>query len=102
MFIAQSSAAIVIDNGSGIIKGGLAGDEAPRSTFQNLVGKPKNQAIIVGGDNKECYFGQEAIDKKGVLSLSCPIEHGLIHDWQDMIKVWHHAFYAELLVECAE
>jgi actin len=42
MFIAESSAAIVIDNGSGIIKGGLAGDEAPRSTFQNLVGKPKN------------------------------------------------------------
>ena len=34
-------AAVVIDNGSGICKAGLAGDEAPRSVFASVVGRPK-------------------------------------------------------------
>lgn len=98
----ETSASIIIDNGSGIVKGGLSGDEAPRSIFPNVVGKPKNQAIVVGADNKECYLGKEAQTKKGVLKLSYPIEHGVIKDWQDMEKVWHHCFYSELLVDTAE
>lgn len=100
--LTQTTQTIVIDNGTGIIKGGLSGDEAPRSIFPNLVGKPKNEAIVVGGDNRECYIGNSVNEKKGVLSVSCPIEHGIITDWQDMIKVWHYAFFSELLVECAE
>ena len=98
----ETSASIIIDNGSGIVKGGLSGDEAPRSIFPNVVGKPKNAAIVVGADNKECYLGSEALNKKGVLKLSYPIEHGIIQDWQDMEKVWHHCFYSELLVDTAE
>lgn len=98
----ETSASIVIDNGSGIIKGGLGGDEAPRSIFPCVVGKPKNPAIVVGADNKECYLGSEALSKKGVLKLSYPINNGEIIDWQDMEKVWHHCFYSELLVDTAE
>jgi len=32
----------VIDNGSGICKAGIAGDEAPRSAFPSIVGRPKS------------------------------------------------------------
>jgi actin beta/gamma 1 len=33
-------AAIVIDNGSGIIKAGFGGDDAPRAVFTTIVGQP--------------------------------------------------------------
>ena len=35
------SASIVIDNGSGMCKAGIAGDDAPRSHFPFIVGIPK-------------------------------------------------------------
>lgn len=100
--IANTSTAIVVDNGSGTIKGGFAGDFAPRTEFQTVVGKPKNPAIIVGGDNKDNYVGEETTSKQGVLKLSYPISHGNITAWHDMIKVWHHCFYTKLLAEIAE
>jgi actin len=102
IMIGDTSTAIVVDNGAGNIKGGLAGDFAPRCLFPNVVGKPKNQAIIVGGDNKDNYVGDEAVQKAGVLKMSYPISHGQIVAWHDMVKVWHHCFYTELLAEIAE
>ena len=35
--------AVVLDNGSGMWKAGFAGDDAPRSVFPALVGRPKYQ-----------------------------------------------------------
>jgi actin-related protein len=85
--------AVVIDNGSGYCKAGLSGDDSPRTAFPTIVGKPKLPSIIVGMDQKEGYVGNDAIDKKGVLFLTKPIEHGVITGWMDMVKVWHHTFY---------
>ena len=34
-------AAIVCDNGSGMVKCGFAGDKAPRAVFPSIVGRPK-------------------------------------------------------------
>jgi len=42
--------AVVIDNGSGMCKAGFAGDDAPRSVFNTLVGRPKMPGIMVGLD----------------------------------------------------
>ena len=42
--------AVVIDNGSGKIKAGFAGDDAPRSVFENIVGRPRVPGIMVGMD----------------------------------------------------
>jgi len=47
-------------------------------------------------DQKEAYVGEEAQAKRGVLKLSYPIEHGIILDWDNMEKIWHHCFYTEL------
>jgi len=33
--------AVIIDNGSGMIKAGIAGDDAPRTYFPSIVGRPK-------------------------------------------------------------
>ena len=88
---------VVIDNGSGMCKAGLSGDDAPRSSFPSIVGRPKYENIMVGM-NKEAYVGEEAQAKKGVLKLSYPIEHGIVNNWDDMEKIWHHCFYNELRV----
>lgn len=52
--------AIVFDNGSGVSKAGFAGDDAPRSVFSTIVGRPKVPGIMVGLDQKEIYVGHEA------------------------------------------
>ena len=89
---------VIIDNGSGYCKAGLSGEDAPRTEFSTVVGKPKMPSIMVGMDQKEAYVGQEAEAKKGVLFMKKPINHGVITNWEDMIKVWHHTFYNELRV----
>ena len=43
---------VVIDNGTGSCKVGLAGEDAPRSKFNTVVGKPKMPSIMVGMDQK--------------------------------------------------
>ncbi len=89
---------VVIDNGSGCCKAGLSGEDAPRTKFSTVVGKPKMPSIMVGMDQKEAYVGDEAEAKKGVLVLKNPISHGIITNWEDMTKIWHHTYYNELRV----
>ena len=36
-------AALVVDNGSGMCKAGMAGDDAPRAVFPSIVGRPRHQ-----------------------------------------------------------
>ncbi|KAF8655367.1 hypothetical protein AX16_003064 [Volvariella volvacea WC 439] len=98
--------AIVIDNGSGMIKAGVAGQEKPSTTFPPVVGHRRYYGIVCGGIGvKDNYVGYEVRSQlPSTLTLKYPIERGIITDWNGMEKIWNHIFSSELHVvpeECS-
>merc|ERR1712094_68446 len=91
----EEKPAVVVDNGSGMMKAGCSGEDAPKVTFSSVVGYPKQKTALVGTD-KDYYIGEEAQQKRGILILKYPLEHGIVQNWEDMEKVWRHTFDNEL------
>ncbi|XP_053446262.1 beta-actin-like protein 2 isoform X2 [Nycticebus coucang] len=86
--------ALVVDNGSGMCKAGFGGDDAPRAVFPSMIGRPRHQGVMVGMGQKDCYVGDEAQSKRGILSLRYPIEHGVVTkiNREKMTQIMFEAF----------
>ena len=91
--------AIVIDNGSGMIKAGFSGDDAPRSLFPSVVGRPFMGTLMVGPKQKDYFVGDEVVQsRRAYLWESYPMKHGIITSWHDMEGIWRHTFYNQLRI----
>jgi actin beta/gamma 1 len=88
---------VVIDNGTGYMKGGFSGENAPRSVFPTFVGTPHKGKLLTD-EKAPCIIGQEALEKMGMSDVKAPIEKGIIKDWDDMEIIWHHMLYNELRI----
>jgi len=95
--------ALVVDNGSGQMKAGYAGDDAPNAVFPAVVGTQKMQGTaMIGIDTQEHYIGEEAQVRRGVLILTYPISAGFVTDWAKMTQVWTYLYYQEMRVDPAD
>ncbi|EAN84193.1 putative actin 2 [Trypanosoma cruzi] len=83
--------AVVLDNGSGNIKCGFAGEEIPRCVFPSVTGVSMNTRSSGSSSSQRVYVGDEALQEKG-LRYFYPMEHGIVSDWDQMERVWRHAY----------
>jgi actin len=108
----MTNQAVIIDNGSGFVKAGFAGDDTPRVVFPSIVGKrlnPVSAGPIVGkrlepvraGQNT--YVGDQAqsMSRRGIITISHPRENGIVTNWDDMEEIWRHTFHNELRIDPA-
>ncbi|XP_061457909.1 uncharacterized protein LOC133372838 [Rhineura floridana] len=94
--------AVIIDNGSGVCKAGISGEQAPRTVVATVVGYPKSQAIMFGPVQRESYVGKGAQAKRGILSFKYPVEHGIVTSWDDMEKIWRYIYRHGLRIRARE
>ncbi|KAG6462127.1 alpha-centractin [Manduca sexta] len=93
---------VVIDNGSGVIKAGFAGDQIPKCRFPNYIGRPKHVRVMAGALEGELFVGPRAEEHRGLLSIKYPMEHGIVTDWNDMEKVWNYIYSKDQLSTFSE
>ncbi|GLD94208.1 hypothetical protein PINS_up002819 [Pythium insidiosum] len=98
--------AIVIDNGSGVVKVGFSGEDTPRSVFPACTGKVKNpewfaaQAPNLKADlrDRETFVGYECQQYRDFLEIANPINRGIVEDWDALERMWEFIFAHELRV----
>ena len=84
---------IVLDNGSGTIRAGFAGDDVPKCVFPSFVGRPKHTRVLAGALEGDVFIGQKAATElRGLLKINYPLEHGIVTDWEDMDKIWSYVY----------
>ncbi|AET40004.1 actin-related protein 2 Ecym_5237 [Eremothecium cymbalariae DBVPG len=92
---------IVLDQGTGFVKIGRAGENFPDYTFPSIVGRP----ILRAGERsnistplKDIMIGDEASNVRSYLQISYPMENGIIKNWADMEQLWDYAFYDQMKI----
>eukprot|EP01060_Flectonema_neradi_P008994 TRINITY_DN16437_c0_g1_i3.p1 TRINITY_DN16437_c0_g1~~TRINITY_DN16437_c0_g1_i3.p1 ORF type:complete len:421 (+),score=84.82 TRINITY_DN16437_c0_g1_i3:68-1330(+) len=81
-------AAVVVDLGSGSIKVGFSGDDAPRQTVPCIEGKPvKGEKKGINKDMKDTYVCSHAYKLREKLQITSPIKKGLVQEWGDPLGV---------------
>ena len=90
------NAPIVLDNGSGTIRAGFAGEDLPKCYFPSFVGRPKHLRVLAGALEGDVFVGKRAEELRGLLKIRYPLEHGIVTDWDDMERIWQFVYQEEL------
>lgn len=90
---------LVLDQGTGFVKIGRAGENFPDYTFPSIVGRPilrAEERANISTPLKDIMIGEEASDVRSYLQISYPMENGIIKNWTDMELLWDYAFYNKM------
>jgi len=94
---------IVLDNGTGFTKLGYAGNSEPLYTFPTAYADQESVSRKPGLlDDLDFYVGYEAQDRIGTHTVTYPMRHGIIEDWDKMERLWQHCIYKYLRCEPQE
>lgn len=89
----SDSPPVVIDNGTGICKAGLAGSDKPKVVFRSCIGRAKHVRVMGGGAlDGGVFIGSKAQEHRGALNISYPMENGIVNNWNDMEKIWSYVY----------
>ena len=97
----QATIPIVIDNGTGFVKCGFAGDNLPKAMFPSMIGRPllRSEEKVDGVEIQDVMFGEEAAKVRQNLQITYPLENGIIKSWTDMELLWDYTFKKQLKVD---
>ena len=119
----ESSAVIVLDNGSGYLKAGYSNQTSPDICIPALVGreilrygekidlnkiketKKKSEQkklikqMIKERHLKEIMIGDEIVGFRSLLDLSHPVTEGIITDEEDLFKLWDYTLTQKMGIE---
>ncbi len=73
------NAPIVLDNGSGTIRAGFAGQDLPKCYFPSFVGRPKHVRALAGALEGDIFIGPRAQELRGLLKINYPLEQYNTH-----------------------
>ncbi|XP_074034671.1 actin-5 [Leptinotarsa decemlineata] len=90
--------ALVFDCGSGTIKAGFSGNDAPHVVIPTIIGYSGHEELGANMGQKISYIGNEAQSRRGELVIKHPIEHGIIMNLDDMEEIWYHIYYNKLRI----
>lgn len=79
-------------SGSRITKAGFVGESLPRVIHPTVIGYPKSDQVMHDERLDPFYLGSVALEKRGVLRLSFPIENGSVLRWEELIEIWRETF----------
>ncbi|KZW02451.1 actin-like ATPase domain-containing protein [Exidia glandulosa HHB12029] len=79
---------VVIDNGSGTITAGFAGQDHPRCFFLSLYAAGRHTRVLTDALEGDVFIGRRAPECAGPLKTRYAMEHGVVKDWDDMEPIW--------------
>ena len=96
--------AVVVDVGTLTTRAGVAGASCKVfptplvsgtwARMARIVGRARHQQLLLL-HGQEVFVGEEAVRRRGILRLSCPLERGVVVRWDDMERIWSHIFFNE-------
>eukprot|EP01122_Echinamoeba_exundans_P013103 TRINITY_DN5665_c0_g1_i1.p1 TRINITY_DN5665_c0_g1~~TRINITY_DN5665_c0_g1_i1.p1 ORF type:complete len:210 (-),score=62.07 TRINITY_DN5665_c0_g1_i1:46-675(-) len=108
LFGGDDVSAVVIDIGTHSTKAGYAGEDTPRCVIPSSVGvissnKDGQQpgagpmdvdgaAAAVEQDDRTFYVGPKAQMRRDFMTMTNPLQNGLVNDWNVVEKIWDHIF----------
>ncbi|CAR29310.1 ZYRO0G05676p [Zygosaccharomyces rouxii] len=86
---------VVLDNGSAILKAGYSGEDRPKFLEHSIVGSPRH-GYVNDSSKDDTFVGNLAQERRSILQLRHPVDHGVVKNWNDMELIWDYMFKDKL------